>query len=103
MGRQEIHEAAADITWHTVLFYLKKYFIYLCLDRGKGREKERERDINVRLLLMSPPTGDLACNLGMCPGWELNPSPFGLQACTQSTEPHQPGQAYCFTANFFYK
>ena len=38
-----------------------------------------------------PPTGDLAHNPGMCPDWELNPRPFGLQASTQSTEPHQPG------------
>ena len=25
------------------------------------------------------PTGDLACNPGMCPYWESNPQPFGLQ------------------------
>ena len=38
-----------------------------------------------------PSTGDLACNPGMCPDWELNQRPFGSQASTQSTEPHQPG------------
>ena len=38
------------------------------------------------------PTGDLACNPGMCSDWELNRQPFGSQAGTQSTEPHQPGQ-----------
>ena len=37
------------------------------------------------------PTGDLARNPGMCPDWESNRRPFDLQACTQSTEPHQPG------------
>ena len=37
-----------------------------------------------------PLTGDLACNLGMCPDWESNWQPFGLQASNQSTEPHQP-------------
>ena len=37
------------------------------------------------------PTGDLACNPGLCPDWELNWRPFGLQAGTQSTEPHPPG------------
>ena len=37
------------------------------------------------------PTGDLASNPGMCPDWESNQRPFGLQAGTQSTEPHQPG------------
>ena len=44
-----------------------------------------------RLPLARPPTGDLACNPGMCPYWELNQQPFGLQAGTQSTEPHRPG------------
>ena len=38
-----------------------------------------------------PPTGDLTCNPGMCSDWELNQQPLGLQASTQSTEPHQPG------------
>ena len=35
------------------------------------------------------PAGDLARNPGMCPDWESNLRPFGLQASTQSTEPHQ--------------
>ena len=39
----------------------------------------------------APRTGDLVCNPGMCPNWELNWGPFGLQARTQSTEPHQQG------------
>ena len=39
----------------------------------------------------TPTTGDLAYNPGMCPDWELNQQPFGLQAGAQSTEPHQPG------------
>ena len=34
-------------------------------------------------------------NPGMCPDWELNHQPFGSQAGTQSTEPHQPGQIFC--------
>ena len=37
------------------------------------------------------PTGDLAHNPGICPDWESNWQPFGLQASTQYTEPHQPG------------
>ena len=66
--------------------------IYLFLERGKGREEERERNISVWLPL-TPPTGDLANNPGMCPDWELNQQPFGSQASTQSTEPHQPEPA----------
>ena len=39
-------------------------------------------------------TGDLACNIGTCPDWELNWRPFGLQVGDQYTEPHQPGQQF---------
>ena len=34
---------------------------------------------------------DLVCNPGMSPNWDSNQQPFGSQAGTQSTEPHQPG------------
>ena len=44
-----------------------------------------------------PPTGELAHNGGMCPGWELNQQPFGSQSGAQSAEPHQPGpELYTF-------
>ena len=39
----------------------------------------------------TPPTGDMACNPGMCPDWESNQRPLGSQAGAQSTEPHQQG------------
>ena len=38
----------------------------------------------------APPTGDLACNTGMCLDCESNQRPFGCQAGAQSTEPQQP-------------
>ena len=71
----------------TCLFF---NFTYLFLERGEGREKEGEKHQCV-FASRVPPTGDLACNPGMCPDWESNWRPFGLQAGTQSTEPHQPG------------
>ena len=40
------------------------------------------------------PTGDLAHNPGICPDWESNQQPFGLQAGTQSSELHQPGLGF---------
>ena len=64
--------------------------ILLILERGGEKEKEKDRNINVWLPL-APPTGDLACNPGMCPDWELNFQPFGSQAHAQYTELHQPG------------
>ena len=46
------------------------------------------------------PTGDLASNPGMCPGWELNQQPFGLQAGAQSADPHQTGLDISYTDTF---
>ena len=66
-----------------------KDFTYLCLHRGEGRERGRET--SVCGCLSWTPTGDLACNPGMCPDWESNWRPFGSQAGTQSPEPPQPG------------
>ena len=48
-----------------------------------------------------PSTGDVAHNRGMCPDWEANLEPSGSQACTQSTEPHQPGLFFEFFKNLF--
>ena len=86
-----------DITSLTDFFKKKKDFIYLFLQRGEGREKEREKNIDVwrihpSVASRTSTTGDLAHNPGMYPDWESNWRPFGSQASTQSTEPHQPGQ-----------
>ena len=70
--------------------FLKKDIIYLFLEKRKRRDWEGERHQCV-VASHTPPTRDLACNLGMCPDWESNQWPFGLQASAQSTEPHQPG------------
>ena len=69
---------------------LKKY---LFLEREEGIKKEGEkhryaRDTSIGCLLHALP-GNLAHNPAMCPDWESNWQPFGSQACTQSTEPHQ--------------
>ena len=46
-----------------------------------------------------PPARDLASNSGIYPDWESNQQPFGLEASTQSTKPHQPGlSSLCLTA-----
>ena len=54
-------------------------------------KKERGRNTSVWLPLTHPLTGDLACNPGMCPDWELNWQPFGSYAGAPSIEPQQPG------------
>ena len=70
-----------------------KDFIYLFLERGREGEKEGKEHQCV-VAPHVPPTRDLAHNLGMHLDWELNPGPFGSQASTQSTEPHQPGPMF---------
>ena len=79
------------------LFKLKKHLIFLLkilfIFREKGMEGERKAEKHPCVVAShTPPTGDLAHNPGTCPDWESNRQPFGSQASTQSTEPHQPGQ-----------
>ena len=70
---------------------LFKDFIYLFF-RENGREGETEGEKNQCVVASrAPPTGDLACNPGVCPDGESNQRPFGSQARTPSTELHQPG------------
>ena len=86
-----MHEESQSVSLETleVIIRLLKFFIYYF--RERGRKGEREGNISVWLPLACPPTGNLDYNPGMCPDWELNQRPFGLQAGTQSTESHQPG------------
>ena len=70
----------------------KKEYKYLFIFREKGKEGEREGEKHQRIVpSRMPPTGDLVHNPGMCPDWESKKRPFGSQAGTQPTEPHQPG------------
>ena len=63
--------------------YIFKDFIYLVLERGREREREREKHQCVVASHVAP-EGDLACNPGMCPDWESNRLPFGLQPTLNS-------------------
>ena len=70
---------------------MRKYFLrfYLFIFREREREGEREGEKHQCVVAShAPPTGDLARNPGMCSDWESNCQPSGLQASTQSTEPH---------------
>ena len=76
-----------------ILFFI----FYLFIFRQRGREGEREGEKHQWAVVShAPPTGDLACNPGMCPDWELNWRPFASQASTQPTEPHQLRLFYCY-------
>ena len=54
---------------------------------GKGGRKGEKHQCVVASC--TPPTGDPACNPGMCPDWESDQQPFGLQARAQCTQLHQ--------------
>ena len=77
------------------IFYL---FIYLFIVGG-GRKRERNSNQYV-VASCVPPPGNLAWNPGMCPDWESNQRPFGLQAGAQSTELHQPGLEFLSTTRW---
>ena len=86
-------------TWQKSLSMILFYYnflifkgFYLFIFRASRREGEREGEKHQCVVSSHmPPTGDLACNPGMCPDWESNRLPFVLQASAQSTEPHHPG------------
>ena len=73
-----------DIYWRALFIFREK---------GKGR-RNRGRETSVCGCLSPASYWGLGQNTGMCPGWESNQQPFGLQASTRSTEPHQPRLSY---------
>ena len=80
--------------------FFKRIYLFIFRERGKQGESEGEKHQCVVAFHM-PPTRDLACNPGMCPDWELNRQPFGLQAHTQSTE--LPSQGSDIFIIFYFK
>ena len=68
--------------------FFKNLFIFR---EKKGEGKREEEKHQCVAASCTPPTGDLACNPGLCPDWESNWQPFGSQAGPQPTEPHHPG------------
>ena len=79
--------------------FFKSFYLFIFRERGREGEKEGEK-LRCVVVSYASPTGDLACNSGMCPDWELNQQPFGLQVRTQCTGLHQPGHIYDFLKEF---
>ena len=69
--------------------FFKRFYLFIFRERGREGETEGEKQQCVVASQVAP-TGNLAHNPGMCSDWESNQRPFGSQASTQSTEPHQP-------------
>ena len=75
--------------WGKYRFFKNILFVFILRETGREGEREVEKHQCVVTSHM-PLTGDLACNPDMCPDQGSNWQPFGLQASTQSTEPHKP-------------
>ena len=73
--------------------YLFFKLIYFYIDENGERMRGKYHSV---VASCTPPPRDLAHNPGMCPDWESNQQPFGLQAGAQSTEPHQPGLEFIY-------
>ena len=74
-----------------IYLFIYLFITILFISRENVREGEREGQKHQCVVAShAPPTGDLTCNLDMCPKWESNQRTFGLQARVQSTEQHQP-------------
>ena len=78
-----------------LLLFLLRFYLFIFREREREEEREGEKHQCV-VVFHAPPSGDLARNPGMCPDWESNQRPFGSQAGTQSTKPHQPGLLLLF-------
>ena len=79
----------------TLLIFILKNILYIYFQRGR-REGETEGEKHPCVVASHMPlNGDLAHHPGMCPDWEWNHWPFGVQAHAQSTELHQPGH-FCY-------
>ena len=70
--------------------FFKRFYSLIFRKQGRGVEREGEKRQCV-VASWVPPTGDLACNPGVCPDWESNWQTFGSQASAQSTAPHHSG------------
>ena len=71
-------------------FIFKRFYLFIFRERGREGERDGGKYQCVVASHMTP-TGELAHNPSMWPEWDSNKQPFGSQACTQPTEPHQPG------------
>ena len=83
------------VVYFTIFFLKKRFYLFIYRERGWEGEREGEKHQCV-VASHAPPTGDLACNPGMCTDRESNRRHFRSQASTQSTEPHQPGHVFFF-------
>ena len=64
VNRGTVENSRGFVGWICSIF--KKGFTYLFLERGEEKERERGEKHQCVVTSCTPPTGDLACNPGMC-------------------------------------
>ena len=69
--------------------FFKSFYLFNFREGMQGEREEEKHQYGIASRM--PPIGDLAPQPRHVPNWESNRRPLGLQAGTQSTEPHQPG------------
>ena len=82
------------------LCFFKRFYLFIFREGGKEGERKGEKHQCV-VASCTQLTEALVPNPGISPDWESNQQPFGSQAGTQSTEPHQPGQFVAFLMFIF--
>ena len=83
-----------------IYIYIWRFYLFIGREREGDWEGKKHQCVVVSRM---PPTGDLACNPGMCPDLESNRRPFGSQAGTVLNPLSHTSQAcYIFTIIFFF-
>ena len=67
--------------WCKLFYFIFLRFYFFIFREGKGKRKRGKYQCVVASHM--PPTGDLACNPGMCPRLGIEPSTFDSKAGTQ--------------------
>ena len=61
--------------------------LFIFLERVEGREKREGEKHQCVDASHAPPNGDLSCNPGMCPDWELNQGTTDPWVCRPALNP----------------
>ena len=85
-----------------VSFFFLRFYLFVFRE-GKGKKKRRGETSMCSCLMHAPLLGTWPTIKACALDWEWNRGPFGLQADTQSTEPHQPQLQSIFNVSLTHK
>ena len=81
--------------------FLKRFFVFLLLERGEGREKEMERNINVWLPLLHPLLGTWPTNQARALTGNRASNPFVLRPSLRPLSQTHQGSKVHFLIDFY--